>query len=186
MNSSTTCTSKYPDNQPCFIVDSSQSQLDDDCCLLANVRWHRERISYYFRCRFQSNSVRTSFDFKSFPPEQLSDNIKICPSSLQFYPITFDIIENNEQNATSDESEEEIELIASPKLCTYDNDDFLNKLVEWKSDNHQTVDESDDDEVMNEQVGRDTETNPLSAGIFSVENPVVEMSHSSRNINNRC
>ncbi|CAF0840192.1 unnamed protein product [Adineta ricciae] len=163
MSSSTSCTSKYSDDQPCIIIDSSRSQFDDDCCLLPNVCWHRERISYYFRCRFQANSVRTSFDFKSFLPEQLSDNIKICPSSLQFYPITFDIIESNEQNATSDESEEEIELTSSPKLCTYDNDDFLNKLVEWKSDNHQPVDESDDDEAMNEQVERTMETDPLSA-----------------------
>ncbi|UJR21090.1 hypothetical protein I4U23_024190 [Adineta vaga] len=132
---------------PCYTIDS---------CLLSNLCWNTERVSYHFQRRSQNNSFRTSFDFKSFLPVQLSGNVKISPSSLEFYPMTLNILDHDEQNVTSaEESENEIESILSPKLDLNTNDEFLMKLAEWDPNNYQSRSEINDDDGDDDDVDDD-------------------------------
>ena len=63
-------------------MHSTQS-LYDDCCLLSNSKFNIERIRYLLERRFRSNSIRTSFDFKSFYPEKPANETKMPRSFLR-------------------------------------------------------------------------------------------------------
>ena len=128
----------------------------DDCYLLSNICLNSERISYRLVKRFKSNSNRTSFDFKSFLPEQPSNNTKVSRSLSKIYPINESAIDNNDENLSSESSESETEEIPSPKLLLdTTNDDLLNVLFEWDPNKAQPVNESDTEEE--EEVRNDTQ-----------------------------
>jgi hypothetical protein len=116
----------------------------DDCCLLSNLTLNSERVFYLLERRFKSNSTRTSFDFKSFLPEQPSNNTKVSRSLLRFHP-SVNSVNDNEEQILSESSEDEIEETSSPKLSPNDDDDYLNKLAEWEPNKFQSMSESDDD-----------------------------------------
>jgi hypothetical protein len=119
----------------------------DDCVLLADICLNSERISYLLEYRFKCNSNRTSFDFKSFLPEQPSNRTKISRSLLKFYPTVKNSMTNNNENLSSESSEDEIEEISSPKSpLNITDDDYLNQLAEWNPDKFQSIHESDQEE----------------------------------------
>ena len=121
----------------------------DDCCILSNIILNSERISYRLEYRFKSNSIRTSFDFKSFLPEQPSDNAKVSRSLLKFCPISITSINNDDNTMSSESSEEEIEEISSPKTSFHaSDDDYLTKLAEWEPSKPQPLIDSDDEEEI--------------------------------------
>ncbi len=129
----------------------------DDCCLLANIDLNSERIYHLLERRYKSNSTKTSFDFKSFLPEQPSNNAKVSRSLLRCQPkLTYinDYEDNNSSNSSlSSSSEDENDDVFS----TEDDDDRLNKLAEWEPSNFQPMIETDDededeDEDVNENI----------------------------------
>jgi hypothetical protein len=126
----------------------------DDCCLLSNIILNSERISYLLECRFKSNSIRTSFDFKSFLPEQPSTNAKVSRSLLKSYPIRINSNNNDDDESISSESsDEEIEEISSPKSSfNVNNDDYLDNLAEWEPNQQQPIVETDDEEEVRNDI----------------------------------
>jgi len=123
---------------------SCQSFIYDDCCLLTNIDLNSQRISNLLERRFKSNSNKTSFDFKSFPPEQPSNNTKVSRSLLRIQPKV-KYINDYEENISSNSSSSEDEEDNEEELSTND-DDYLNKLAEWEPENFQPVTETDDDD----------------------------------------
>jgi hypothetical protein len=136
---------------------------DEMCCLLNNISLNTERIFDLLECRFKSNSLKTSFDFKSFPPEQPADNIKISHSSFKFYnPTVTKSTENNDDESVSSESsnDEDEEVSSMDDLA---EDDHLDRLAEWEPDKNSPIVESEEEEEdnvqqMNEEI---TQVNPL-------------------------
>jgi hypothetical protein len=125
----------------------------DDCCLLSNIILNSERISYLLECRFKSNSIRTSFDFKSFLPEQPSNNAKVSRSLLKLYPIRINSNNNDDESISSESSDEEIEEISSPKLSfNVNNDDYLDNLAEWEPNQQRPIVETDDEEEVRNDI----------------------------------
>jgi hypothetical protein len=116
-------------------------------CLLNNISFNTERIFHLLECRFKTNSLRTSFDFKSFPPEQPANNIKLSQSSLKFHPTVIQSIENDDESVSSESSNDEDEEISSPKSANdHDEDDYLNRLAQWEPDKNSPIVESEEEE----------------------------------------
>jgi len=119
----------------------------NDCCLLNNLYLNSERIFYRLEYRFKNNSCKTSFDFKSFLPEQPSYNTKMSCSLLEFHPIIIKSIDDDDDHVSSESSEDEIEQISSSKSSiNLVNDDYLNKLAEWEPGKSPGIIENDDDD----------------------------------------
>ena len=120
----------------------------DDCCLLSNIRLNSERISYILECRFKKNSIRTSFDFKSIPPQVPSLNAKVTRSLLKVDQKKIQSLNNDDNESisteSSDNANEEIPLLKT-QIDTID-DDYLNRLAQWEPNNLQPSIENDDDE----------------------------------------
>ncbi|CAF0990298.1 unnamed protein product [Rotaria sp. Silwood1] len=127
---------------------ASQPLTYDDCFLLSNICLNSERISSLLEYRFKSNSIRTSFDFKSILPEKPSDNAKISRSFLKVRPKNVNSVNNNDdKNILSESSEDEIDEISSPKTpINVADDDYLNSLAEWEPNNLRPIIESDEEE----------------------------------------
>ena len=115
-----------------------------DCCLLTDIDLNSERIYHLLERRFKSNANQTSFDFKSFRPEQPSDNAKVSRSLLRCQP-KIQFLTDYDENFSSDSSTSEEEDNDDEVLSTND-DDYLNKLAEWEPENFQPTTETDDDE----------------------------------------
>jgi len=115
----------------------------DDCCLLNNIDLNPQRIYHLLEHRFKSNSNKTSFDFKSFPPEQPSNNTKVSRSLLRFQP-KIKYTNDYDDNISSDSSSEEEE--DNEEISSANDDDYLNKLAEWEPENFQPIIETDDDD----------------------------------------
>ncbi|CAM4773068.1 unnamed protein product [Rotaria magnacalcarata] len=123
--------------------------INNDCCLLTNIDLNSQRVRQLFERRFKSNSSVTSFDFKSFHPEQPSNNAKVSRSLLRFQP-KIQLSNDNEDNTATDSSsseEDNHDDDDDDELSNNDYDDYLNKLAEWEPENFQVVTESDDDNV---------------------------------------
>ncbi|CAF1486647.1 unnamed protein product [Adineta steineri] len=126
---------------------NSSCLIYNDCCLLSNICWNSQRISYLFARRFRSNSSWTSFDFKFFLPEQPSNNTKISRSLLKFYSLKMNLSINDAENMSSDDLDDNLEEVSSPKApCNSNDDNHLDKLAEWEPGKFLPTIESDDDE----------------------------------------
>ncbi|CAF0777980.1 unnamed protein product [Rotaria sordida] len=156
---------------------SLKSFIYNDCCLLINIDLNSQRIRQLLERRFKSNSNRTSFDFKLFPPEQPSNNAKVSRSFLRYQPkiiSTNDYEENLSTDSSSSEEEDNDDVFST------NDDDYLNKLAEWEPENFRpTIDEDDDDNDEDENANiiqstseennnEDNETNQMDYSI--VEN----------------
>ncbi|CAF4823501.1 unnamed protein product [Rotaria sp. Silwood1] len=126
---------------------SYKSLFYNDCCLLINVDLNSQRIRQLLERRFKSISNKTSFDFKSLPPEQPSNNAKVSRSFLRYQP-KLKPIHDDEQNISTDSSSSEEE--DNDDALSTNDDDYLNKLAEWEPENFQPVIDDDDDEDENE------------------------------------
>ncbi|CAF4058749.1 unnamed protein product [Rotaria sp. Silwood2] len=147
---------KIPDP---YSTMTSQKLTYDDCCLLPNICLNSERISYLLECRFKSNSIGASFDFKSILPEKPSNNAKISRSFLKVCPKKVNPINNNDECISSESSEDEIDQISLPKTpINAANDDYLNSLAEWEPNNFQPIIESDDEEEEEIEMRIDIQT----------------------------
>ncbi|CAF2813041.1 unnamed protein product [Rotaria sp. Silwood2] len=121
---------------------SYKSLFYNDCCLLINIDLNSQRIRQLFERRFKCNSNITSFDFKSFPPEQPSNNAKVSRSFLRYQPKikpTNDYEENLSTDSSSSSSEDNDDVLST------NDDDYLNKLAEWEPENVQPLSDNDDD-----------------------------------------
>ena len=119
----------------------------NDCCLLSNICLNAQRISYLLECRFKRNSIRTSFDFKSIRPEQLSNDAKVSRTFLKFHPKKFNSIDNDNESVSAESSDDEIDDFVSPKLTmNIVDDDYLNELAEWEPNQFQPFIESNEEE----------------------------------------
>jgi len=137
---------------------SFESSISNDCCLLTNIDLNSHRIRQLLERRFKSNSQKTSFDFKSFPPEQPSNNAKVSRSFLRFQP-KIQFTDDSEENLSSDsdsseEQEEEIEDIMSTN-----DDDYYKELAEWQPSSFQPMIETDDEEDQPENIPEAIMTN---------------------------
>jgi hypothetical protein len=122
---------------------SSRAFIYDDCCLLTNIELNSERVHQLLERRFKSNANKTSFDFKSFLPEQPSNNAKVSRSLLRFIPnrnFDNDIEENILSDSSSSEEDDNEEALSA------NNDDYLNELADWVPENFQPMIENDDDD----------------------------------------
>ena len=131
---------------------SVKSSIYDDCCLLTNIDLNSHRIRQLLERRFKSNSTKTSFDFKSFPPEQPSNNAKVSRSLLRCQPrieYTNDFDENITSDSASSEADDDEEVLSTNDD---DDDDYLNKLAEWEPESFQPIVETDDEEDGNENI----------------------------------
>ncbi|CAF0761377.1 unnamed protein product [Rotaria sordida] len=151
---------------------TSQPLTYDDCCLLSNICLNSERIFYLLECRFKSNSMRTSFYFKSILPEKLSNKAKISRSLLKILPKKVNSVDNNNNNDDDDDDEsilsesleDDIDKISLPKSPINaaaaaaagddDDDDYLNRLAEWEPNNLQPIIENDDNDDDEEEETR--------------------------------
>lgn len=117
-----------------------------DCCFLTDIDLTSERIQHLLECRFRSNSSKTSFDFKSFSPEQPLENIKVSRSFLRCEPklnTSNDYEENYSSYSSSSSDDDEQDEVFSNNDA---DDDRLNKLAEWDPLNFQSANETDDDD----------------------------------------
>jgi hypothetical protein len=134
---------------------SFKASIYDDCCLLTNINLNPERVYHLLERRFKNNSTKTSFDFKSFLPEQPSNNAKVSRSLLRCQPKTI-YINHYEDNASSDAASSSSEEDHNDVFSTNDDDDDrLNKLAEWEPEKFQSMietDDDDDDEDENENI----------------------------------
>lgn len=140
---------------------------NNDCCLLTNIDLNPQRINHIFNRRFQSNATTTSFNFKSFHPEEPSSNAKVTRSLLRFHPKPR-LTDEDEYNASSESysSEEEEDLNdelshADNELSNNDDDDHLDMLAEWEPQNFLPIVESDgeedcDDDNHNDEINANT------------------------------
>lgn len=116
-----------------------------DCCFLIDLVLTPERVQHLLECRFRSNSSQTSFDFKSFPPEQPTVNNKVSRSFLRCQPklnLSNDYDENYSSYSSSSDDDEQDEVFSSNDA----DDDRLNKLAEWEPSKFQSANETDDEE----------------------------------------
>ena len=157
---------------------NSQPLTYDDCCLLFNITLNSERIFNLLVRRFKSNSTRTSFDFKSFLPEQPSNNAKVSRSLLRFIPNK-DFNNEIEENALSDSSSSEEE--DNEEVVSTNDDDYLNELAEWEPENFQPVIENDDDDDDDGEDEDEDESVIQSIDVDdnNVDNHTNQMDHSS-------
>jgi hypothetical protein len=152
-----------------LIYFRNKKMLQNDCCLLSDKCLNSERISYIFEYRFKKNSNRTSFDFKTFLPEQPSNNIKFSHSLLKIHPKIIESIDIDDENSSSESSEDEIEQISSPKMLTNLTDnDYLDKLVEMEVKKSPSIVESSEDEEE-EKIEDNIHIEPIDSSIPSTE-----------------
>ena len=130
----------------------------DDCCLLTNITFNAERISFLLERRFQRNSTRTSFDFKVFLPEKPSTDAKVSRSFLRIHPTSHARLTDDDLSPDS--------APASPSPADYDTDDIqstanaddnenLEQLYDWVSGQYQATTNVDSDEEEEETVDSD-------------------------------
>ncbi|CAF3679882.1 unnamed protein product [Rotaria socialis] len=149
--------------------------MNNDCCLLTNIDLNSQRVRQLFERRFKSNSSVTSFDFKSFHPEQPSNNAKVSRSLLRFQPKIQLSNDYEDHISTGSSSSEEDSHDDDGELSNNDYDDYLNKLAEWEPENFQVVAESDDD---NDDDDDDDESNifqSISNNNHDQDNEINEM-----------
>ena len=142
-----------------------------------DVGWSPERVFYLLEHRFQKNSFRTSFDFKSFPPDQPAKNTKISRSGLELYSTGIKLVENEEENLSSEDESEEIS--SSKSTISLGEDEHLDKLAQWEPEKSPLLNiESEEEEEMNEEIAH---VNPvdLPTGKFRTETNVLII-HSRR------
>ena len=125
-----------------------------DCCLLTNITFNTERISYLLERRFQRNSTKTGFDFKSFLPEKPSTNTKVSRLFLRI-PLTSnarstddDLLPDSAPSSplASDHGRDEI---SSPILAN--TNDELDQLGAWEPGQLQAptvVDSEEEEEIL--------------------------------------
>jgi len=152
--------------------------LQNDCCLLSDKCLNSERIFDILEYRFKRNSNRTSFYFKTFLPEQPSNNIKLSHSLLKIHPKINESIDNDDENSSSESSEDEIEQISSPNMLTnLTDDDYLDKLVEMEvKKSPSIVESSEDDEEEEEIESMDSSTN-VEMPSTEVEDLLITFTH---------
>lgn len=130
----------------------------NDCCLLTNITFKAERISFLLERRFQRNSTRTSFDFKAFLPEKPSTDAKVSRSFLRIHPTS------NAQSTDDDLLPDSAP--ASPSPADFDTDDIqsnanaddnekLEQLYDWVPGQHQATTNVDSAEEEEETVDSD-------------------------------
>ncbi|CAF3222391.1 unnamed protein product [Rotaria socialis] len=161
---------------------TSRQKAFDECCLLSHIRLSKERILYLLEYRFKSNSIRTSFDFKSIHPEKPSIKAKISRSLLRCNPNSIKSINNNDENNAFESSDDEMNEISSPKsLTSVNDDDYLNTLAQWDPNAIQTMIESDEEEEEEQvdmrndvQTTQDNNTNANSMDL-STEMPASQV-----------
>jgi len=147
----------------------------DDCCLLTNIDLNSQRIYHLLERRFKSNSNKTSYDFKSFPPEKPSNNTKVSRSLLRFQP-KIKYTNDYDENISSDSDSSSSVAEDNEDILSTNNDDYLNELAEWEPLNFQPVIETDDNDegeniiqsVSTENNEEDNQMNPMecSPGIM--------------------
>jgi hypothetical protein len=132
-----------------------RSSIYDDCCLLKYLELNSERVVQLLEHRFKSNSKQTSFDFKSFRPEQPSNNAKVSRSLLRFNPIikpTHVDDENISLDSSSSDNDDDTEQHPNHENeCSTNEDRYLNELAEWEPERclpiiPQDLDDDDDEE----------------------------------------
>ena len=127
----------------------------DDCCLLTNITFNAERISFLLERRFQRNSTRTSFDFKVFPPEKPSTDAKVSRSFLRIHPTS--------HSRSTDDDLLPDSAPVSPSPADHDTDDLqstanaednekLEQLYDWVPGQHQATTHVHSDEEEEETV----------------------------------
>lgn len=127
-----------------------KQNLYEDCCLLSHIPLNEERISYRLQSRFKSNSLGTSFDFKSILPEKPSIRAKISRSFLRCSLNKIKTEQDANEILPSESSDDEMDEIPSPKSSVNENyDDYLYKLATWVPSRGQTLIETDDEEEEN-------------------------------------
>lgn len=153
---------------------SFETLIYNDCCLLTNIDLNSQRIHHLLERRFKSNSQRTSFDFKSYPPERPSNHAKVSRSFLRVQPKIQSTDDSEEENLPSDaDSSEEPEKESEEVISTNDDDDYYyKKLAEWEPKDFlpiiETDDEEDEIENMTESHTEDSQSNQMdySSGII--------------------
>ncbi|CAM4821042.1 unnamed protein product [Rotaria magnacalcarata] len=138
---------------------TSRRKTFNECCLLSHIRLNKERILYLLEYRFKSNSIRTSFDFKSIHPEKPSVKAKISRSLLRCNLNSIKSINNNDENNVFESSDDEMDEISSPKSpISVNDDDYLKTLAEWDPNAMQTMIESDEEEEVQVDMRNDVQT----------------------------
>ncbi|CAF1037009.1 unnamed protein product [Adineta ricciae] len=126
----------------------------NDFCLLLNIDLNSRRIHRLLERRFKSNSNKHSFDFKSFAPEQPSNNAKVSRSFLRFQPKLTSPNDSEEYMSSdsdcSSDNDQEDEVYET-EVSSSNDDDHLKKLAEWEPEKFQPVIETDNDDEEDQE-----------------------------------
>ena len=152
---------------------SLTSMTCNDFCLLLNIDLNSLRIHRLLERRFRSNSNKHSFDFKSFAPEQPSNNAKVSRSFLRFQPKLTSPNDSEEYmssdtDCSSDDDQED--EVYETEVSSSNDDDHLKKLADWEPEKFQPAIESDNDDE------EDQEENDITQQKITTEHNQMDVS----------